>query len=66
MLFKKKKITFSPLLFKPSSLVHCLVPSYRLNRVSLRAVLLPYCKLELVLFVANHTREAFKYGATIS
>lgn len=34
--------------------------------ISLRAVLLPYCKLELALFVANHTREAFKYGATIS
>lgn len=57
MLFKKKKITFSPLLFKPSSLVHCLVPSYRLNRVSLRAVLLPYCKLELALFVANRIKE---------
>lgn len=65
MLFKKNHF-FTLIVQTIISLVYCLVPSYRINCVSLRAVLLPYCKLELVLFVADHSGEAFKDGATIS
>lgn len=54
MLFKKNHF-FTLIVQTIISLVYCLVPSYRINCVSLRAVLLPYCKLELVLFVADHS-----------